>query len=108
MIMEVGLLKRFNSSQSQGSGLEGTEPGSDDDRTAAETSAGFGTKLKGAVALYGQIGNTLSEVVGGVERLELFRQPVDQFLGADNRQGRDVIDCFVRVQHGALTADDGQ
>ena len=40
----------------------------------------------------------------GVERLGLLQQPVDQFLGAADRQRRDVVDRLVGIQLGALAA----
>src|ERR1700680_438094 len=41
---------------------------------------------------------------GGLERLRLLHQPVDQFLSAAYRQRRDIVDRLVRIQFGALAA----
>ena len=46
----------------------------------------------------------LAEVNAGVERLDLFEQPVDEFLCATHRQRRDVVDRLVRVELRALAA----
>src|SRR5262245_4224644 len=40
----------------------------------------------------------------GMERLDLLQQPVDQLLGAADRQRRDVIDRLVGIELGALAA----
>ena len=108
MIMEVGALKRFDAGQSQRPGFKGTEPGSDDDRAGMETGTRFCSKLKSTVRLYDQFDDPLTQVVGGVKWLELFREPIDQFLGTDDRQGRNVVDCLVRVEHGTLATNYGQ
>ena len=41
----------------------------------------------------------------GRERFYLFHQTVHQFLRAANRNSRDVIDGFVRIEFGTLAAD---
>ena len=38
----------------------------------------------------------------GIERLDLLQQPVDQLLGAADRQRRDVVYRLVRIELGAL------
>ena len=40
----------------------------------------------------------------GTERLDLLQQPVNQLLGAAHRQRRNVVNRFIRIQLGALTA----
>ncbi len=45
---------------------------------------------------------------GGVKGLGLFQQPIDQFLGAADRQCGNVIDRLVGIQLGALAAGLGQ
>jgi hypothetical protein len=41
-------------------------------------------------------------VVLSIERLSLLQQPVDQFLRTANRQGRDIVNGFFRIQLAAL------
>lgn len=50
------------------------------------------------------LGHFLSQMEGGVKRLGLLQEPVDQFLGAANGQRRDVVDRLIRIQLGALAA----
>ncbi len=46
----------------------------------------------------------LAEMKAGVERLDLLHQAVDEFLGAADRQRRDVVDRLVRIELRALPA----
>ena len=51
-----------------------------------------------------QLGDFLSQMKRGVERLRLLQQPIDQFLCPADGQCRDIVDRFVRIQLGALAA----
>jgi hypothetical protein len=46
----------------------------------------------------------LAQVQFGAEWLDLLQQPIDQFLRAADRQGRDVVNRLVGIQLGALPA----
>ncbi len=50
----------------------------------------------------------LTEMESGRERLDLLRQTLDQFQRADGGEPGDVVDRLVRIQLGALAADNRQ
>ena len=51
-----------------------------------------------------QLGDLLSQVKSRMKGLGLLQQPIDEFLRADDRQRRDVINRLVRVELRALPA----
>ncbi len=60
---------------------------------------------KPASGLRRDFGDFLAQVEGGVEGLRLFEQPVDQFLGAADRQRGNVVNRLVGIELRALAAD---
>ncbi len=49
-------------------------------------------------------GHLFAQVHAAVERLDLLEQGVGQFLSGTNRNGGDIVNRFVRIKLGALTA----
>ncbi len=60
--------------------------------------------MKLAVAEHAQLRDLLAQMKRGLEGLGLLQQAIDQFLGAADRQRRNVIDRLVGIQLRALAA----
>ena len=74
--------------------------------TRVKGGAGRGADQEAAVLAWRwNLDDFLAEVEEvGWKRLDLFHQPVDQLLGAADRQGRNVVNRLFRVQLRALSA----
>ena len=66
--------------------------------------AGIGGELPAAVGQLLQRRRHLVEMELRIERLDLFQQPVGQFLAGDDGQAGNVVDRFFRIELGALPA----
>lgn len=106
--MDVAVLERFRTLYPQAPGLEGAQAGSKNDAAGIEFCAGRGFQREAAVFELLQAGYHLAEVKLRVERLDLLHQPVHQLLCTAHRNGRDVVNGFIRVELGALAAGLGQ
>ena len=69
-----------------------------------EDGAGIARQAKAPVGLANESVDTLGKVKVRPERLDLFHQPVGQFLTADDGEAGNVIDRFFRIEFGALAA----
>src|SRR5215203_4969757 len=67
-----------------------------------------GLNIKATIALFLYRGDFLPQVQRGAERLDLLQERIGQFLAGTHRNRGDVINRFVRIKLGALTADFGQ
>jgi hypothetical protein len=88
--------------------LEGADTGGNDHRAGIEDSPRRGFQLKAGIAERLDFGDLLAEVELRLEVLDLLHELVHQFLRADDRVGRDVVDGLVWIELGALAAGSGQ
>jgi hypothetical protein len=103
-VVDLPVLERVGALDAEPARLEGAEAGGDHDRPCQEARAGRGAEVEAAVLAPLQLDDFLAEMKLRAERLDLLEQPVDEFLGAAHRHGRDVVDGLVRIQLGALAA----
>ena len=71
---------------------------------AISCGAGIGGELPAAVGKLLQRRRHFAEMELRIERLDLFQQPVGQFLAGDDGQAGNVVDRLLGIKLGALPA----
>src|SRR5258708_29297692 len=102
--MDAFAFELLHPGQPQAPRLKGTDTPGDDHGPGSKARAGGGRNVKLAIAQHAQFGDFLAQMKRGLERLGLLQQSIDQFLGAAQGQGGNVIDRLIGIQLRALTA----
>ncbi len=98
----------FDAVDPQRHGLKRSDAAGDDHRLGFEFGACAGGHEKREVVGRNHLGDQLVQVEGGVERLDLLLQPLDQFDGRADGNGGDVVDGLVGIELRALSTRVGE
>ena len=103
-VVHAFTFERINTVCAQRSRLEGADAGRDDHRLRIELLAGAGLDQERVVVLTLHDGHFLAEVHARLERRDLLHQLLGQLVAGAHGNGRNVVDGFVGIELGALTA----
>ena len=104
-VVQLPAFDRFGPVQAQLAGLERTHAPGEKQRSRLEPRASAGFDVE-ALPFPERLNcrDFLAQVKLGAEGFDLFQQRVHQFLRAEHRNGRNVVDRLVRVEFGALAS----
>ena len=108
LVVQLPSFVRFGALERQSPRLERADAGRDDDGTGIEHGARARHDAEPAAIGGPELDGLFAQVQLGAEGLDLLQQPIDEFLRAADRQGRNVINRLVGIQLGALPARRGQ
>src|SRR5258705_7051531 len=91
-IVKMASFDRIRAIDREAPRLERTETAGDDDRAGIEARAGRGDDVEAVVRALRDAQHFLAEMELRIEGLDLLHEPVDEFLGAADRDRGNVID----------------
>ena len=108
LVVDVPAIKIHSTGCTQLTRLKCTETCGNDHGSGIKLGAGRGCQRKTTIIFAFQFGNGLAKMKLWVKRFDLLHQPVYEFLCSNHREGRDIVNWFLRIQFAALTTNAGQ